>query len=124
MIWALLLTPAIAGLLAFVVRPNWPRRMLLVLAAAAHSALVCAAWTDAAIAPTGRRLRLDGHRRRSLLFLTITSVLFLAAADLCRRLSGPRKPGRQRARRRRGTCRSRTFPRPSSPAACCCFWRP
>ena len=50
MLWALLLTPALAGLAAFVIRPNWPRRALTVLAAAALNCTVAAIMPDAEIA--------------------------------------------------------------------------
>jgi len=79
-IWALLLIPAVAGLLCLVLRPNAPRRALLVLAALGHSAAVAWAWADA----DGRRSAAIGAwmaiDEASLVFLSITSLLFLAAA--------------------------------------------
>jgi hydrogenase-4 component F len=77
MIWALLLTPAMAGLLAMAVRLNWPRRILLLATAAAHTALVAACWVNLPAAAVNGWMAVDAA---SLLFLSITSVLFLAAA--------------------------------------------
>jgi hydrogenase-4 component F len=77
MIWALLFVPAIAGLAALVIRPNWPRRALLLLAAAAHAALVAACWIQRPAPAVDGWMAIDAM---SLLFLSITSVLFLAAA--------------------------------------------
>ena len=77
MIWALLLTPTIAGLLAFLLRPNWPRRILIVLAAAAHTALVGECWIERPEPVINGWMAIDGL---SLLFLSITSVLFLVAS--------------------------------------------
>jgi len=77
MIWALLLTPAIAGLIAFSLRPNWPRRVLLLLASVAHTALVAACWVDRPPPVVNGWMAIDAV---SLLFLSITSVLFLAAS--------------------------------------------
>ena len=77
MIWALLLTPTLAGLLAFVLRPNGPRRGLIVLAAAAHAALVAACWIERPERVVNGWMAIDGA---SLLFLSITSVLFLTAS--------------------------------------------
>lgn len=79
MIWALLLVPALAGLAAFFVRPNGPRRALLVAAAAVHAGLVLRIWTDPArwLGQGHGWLGLDAA---SLVFLTATSGLFLAAA--------------------------------------------
>jgi hydrogenase-4 component F len=77
MIWALLLTPSIAGLIALGLRPNWPRRALLLLAAAAHATLVAACWIRTPSPVVGGWMAIDAV---SLLFLSITSVLFLAAA--------------------------------------------
>ena len=77
MIWALLLTPTLAGLAAFALRWNWPRRGLLLAAAAAHTALVATAWVKPPAPVVYGWMAVDAA---SLLFLTITSVLFLAAA--------------------------------------------
>jgi hydrogenase-4 component F len=78
MIWALLLVPLGAGLAAFAVRPNLPRRVLLVAAAATHTGLVAWAWADpAALHSTHGWIGLDAA---ALVFLTAISVLFLASA--------------------------------------------
>ncbi len=77
MIWALLLTPTIAGLLAMALRPNWPRRGLLLAAAAAHTALVVACWVKSPAPAVNGWMAVDAA---ALLFLSITSVLFLGAA--------------------------------------------
>jgi hydrogenase-4 component F len=77
MIWTLLLVPAIAGLMALAIRPNWPRRALLVLAAVAHAGLVAACWAQRPAPVVNGWLAIDAP---SLLFLSITSALFLAAA--------------------------------------------
>lgn len=77
MIAALILIPGIAGLLAFLLRSNEHRRLLLVSAAALHTALTAAAWKMDMSATPDSWWVLDpmGH-----LFLSVTSVLFLAAA--------------------------------------------
>ena len=77
MIPALLLIPTLAGLVAYFVRANAPRRMLLVLAGVAHATLTGATWVAEPAPWWGGWLGLDGLGR---LFLSITSVLFLAAA--------------------------------------------
>ncbi len=76
MILALLLVPLLAGLAAFALRPDKLRRAVLVLAAAAHAALTAGAWTRPTMAD-GSWLALDAT---GLLFLSITSFLFLATA--------------------------------------------
>jgi hydrogenase-4 component F len=77
MIWALLLTPAVAGLIAFGLRPNRLRRGLLLLAAAAHAALVAAAWIEPPAPVAAGWMAVDAA---SLVFLSVTSALFLATA--------------------------------------------
>jgi hydrogenase-4 component F len=77
MIWALLLVPTLAGLTALAIRPNWPRRVLLLLAAVAHTALVAACWIQRPTPAIDGWIAVDAA---SLLFLSITSALFLAAA--------------------------------------------
>jgi hydrogenase-4 component F len=74
---ALLLVPSLAGLAAFLVRKDGIRRALLVLAALLHAALSAAAWILPARAPEEAWLALDAP---GLLFLSITSALFLAAS--------------------------------------------
>ena len=103
MIWALLLTPALAGLMALVLRPNWPRRALLLLAAAAHTTLVAACWVRAAGA--GRR-RLDGHRRRGAALPQHHQRALPGGRRLCRRLSCQRKPAGKARQTTRRSCRS------------------
>lgn len=77
MIWAMLLVPAIAGLTALMIRPNWPRRALLLLTAVAHTVIIARCWIQPP-APAGNGwMAIDAA---SLLFLSITSVLFLAAS--------------------------------------------
>ncbi len=77
MIWALLLVPTVAGLTAFVLRPNWPRRILLLLAAAAHTAMTAACWAQRPAPAIHGWVAVDAA---SLLFLSITSTLFLICA--------------------------------------------
>lgn len=77
MILLLVLIPALAGLTAFVVRPDWLRRLLLVAVALAHAGLTGYAWVHKPAPVFGGWLLFDAI---GLLFLSITSVLFLAAA--------------------------------------------
>ncbi|HBO42841.1 MAG TPA: NADH dehydrogenase FAD-containing subunit, partial [Planctomycetaceae bacterium] len=77
MIWALLLIPATAGLASLIIRPNGPRRVLLLLAAAAHAALVAGCWVRTPEPVVHGWMAVDSL---SLLFLGITSVLFLATS--------------------------------------------
>jgi hydrogenase-4 component F len=74
MILALLLTPLIGGGLAFAMRPNWPRRALLVLAAVAHGSLVLACWRQTPQPLVDGWLAVDSV---SLLFLSTMTVVFL-----------------------------------------------
>ena len=77
MLSALVLVPAIAGLLSFFIRPASVRRALLLLAAAAHAALAASTWARPAGPGWQGVLRLDPVGQ---LFLTLTSGLFLVAA--------------------------------------------
>jgi len=77
MIVALLLVPALAGAAAYLLRSDTRRRVLLLLTAAVHAALTAAAWVRAPMPVLGGWLQLDAA---GLLFLTITTVLFLTAA--------------------------------------------
>jgi hydrogenase-4 component F len=77
MILALLLVPALAGLLALAIRGDRLRRGLLVAAAAAHSALSVAACLAPPPPLAEGWLLLDPLGR---LLLAVTSILFLAAA--------------------------------------------
>jgi hydrogenase-4 component F len=77
MILTLILLPAIASLPAFVLRRDTLRRLLLVLVALAHAGLTGYAWVRPPAAMFGGWLLLDPL---GLLFLSIASLLFLAAA--------------------------------------------
>jgi hydrogenase-4 component F len=77
MIAALLLVPALAGLAAFFLRADGPRRALLVVAALVHTTMTVATWVVEPAPLFGGWLRLDAAGG---LFLGVTSVLFLAAA--------------------------------------------
>lgn len=77
MIAALLAIPILGGLASFVIRRNDLRRALLIAAAGVHLLLAIAVWRVDAGSMLDGWLQLDAPGR---LFLTITSVLFLAAA--------------------------------------------
>ncbi len=77
MIWALLLVPTIAGLIAMALRPNWLRRALMLSAAVAHAVMVATCWVKLPPAAVNGWMAID---EASLLFLSITSALFLAAS--------------------------------------------
>lgn len=78
LIWALILVPAAFGIAAFAMRPDAPRRAMLLVAAVAHAALTAWAWACPPEAPPhGTWLALGSTE---LLFLGITSGLFLMAA--------------------------------------------
>lgn len=77
MILALVLIPGIAGLLAFLLRSDRPRRILLLVAALAHTALTAVMCCAGPQGNPGDWLRLD---ELGVLFLPLTSALFLAAA--------------------------------------------
>jgi len=77
MIAALVLIPALAGLAAFFLRSTEWRRTLLVATAAAQAALTAACWWLRPQPVLHGWLALDAP---GLLFLSITSALFLAAA--------------------------------------------
>jgi len=92
MILALLLLPALAGVAAFALRADRPRRVLLMAAAAGHAALVAACWARRPASAPRDWLALDAP---GLLFLTVTSGLFLVAAAyavsyLAREVHAPR----------------------------------
>jgi hydrogenase-4 component F len=77
MLWLLVLIPAIAGLITFVIPWNWPRRILFVTTAAVHSGL-----TAASLAKTPEPV-LDGWIAldpTGSLFLAITSFVFLVTS--------------------------------------------
>ena len=77
MIFALVLVPALAGVAAVALRHDRARRALLVLTALAHAGLTGAVWVVLPGPIFGGWLALDAPAR---LFLSVTSVLFLAAA--------------------------------------------
>ena len=78
MLWMLLLIPAGAGLLAFgLPRQRAVRRFLLPATALAHAALTALAWVKPPAPALNGWLGLDAA---SLLFLSITSALFLTAS--------------------------------------------
>jgi hydrogenase-4 component F len=74
---ALLLVPAIAAAVAYGLRPDGPRRALLVGVAVVHAALTAAAWIHPPAPQWGGWLALDAV---GLIVLSITSGLFLACA--------------------------------------------
>ncbi|MDE2290449.1 MAG: NADH dehydrogenase FAD-containing subunit, partial [Elusimicrobia bacterium] len=69
--------PALAGLAALLVRRDRPRRALLVGTAAGHATLTAACWARPLDPEPGAWLGLDAP---GLLFLSLVSALFLAAA--------------------------------------------
>lgn len=77
MLLALVLLPTVTGLLAFVLRADGLRRALLVFTAVLHMALVVTTWVALPPPVLDGWLLLDALGR---IFLSITSVLFLAAA--------------------------------------------
>lgn len=77
MILTLFLLPVLAGAAAFAVRSTTLRRGILVGTALAHTALVGAAWWRRPAVEATAWLALDAP---GLLFLSITSALFLAAS--------------------------------------------
>ncbi|MGA2763025.1 MAG: proton-conducting transporter membrane subunit [Spirochaetia bacterium] len=90
MILILVLLPACAAVVAWLIRADSPRRVLLVAVSAIHAGLVCWLWIDPArFPPVGAWLAVDGL---GLVFLGITSILFLAVSlsvvEFLRRESG------------------------------------
>ena len=77
MIFALILIPTVAGVLAFIIRSDYLRRTLLVFTAIVHAALTAITWLHTPIPIFNGWLRLDPV---GLLFLSITSLLFLIAS--------------------------------------------
>jgi len=77
MILALLFVPTLGGALAFGLRSQLLRRLSIVLAALLHAALTAVAWVRPPAPAWNGALALDAP---GLLFLSITSALFLAAA--------------------------------------------
>jgi len=89
---ALVLIPFLAALLAFFMRPPNPRRALLVLTAILHALLTAAAWFRPPAPGWQGILDLDAL---GLLFLSMTSVLFLAAAIYAVAYLARESPGRR-----------------------------
>jgi hydrogenase-4 component F len=90
MIVVLVAEPALAAVIAILIRPHTIRRAILVAAAAAHTGLVAWLWIEPSrFPPVGNWLALDSL---GILFLGITSLLFLfasiAAASFLRRENG------------------------------------
>ena len=77
MIFAIFLVPVVSGLAAFCLRSDRIRRTLLVGTALVHAALTAGAWAERPAPAWGGWLALD---QIGLVFLSIASVLFLAAA--------------------------------------------
>src|SRR5215510_9981266 len=77
MLLALILVPAVAGLAAFTLRHHGGRRALLVTTALAHAGMTASCWLERPTPLLHGWLRLDDL---GLLFLSITSALFLAAS--------------------------------------------
>jgi hydrogenase-4 component F len=80
MILALVCVPLVAGLIAFGWRSDAGRRMLLVLSALVHLGLTIACWVELPAPMWEGWLKLDSL---GLLFLSITSALFLASSVYC-----------------------------------------
>ncbi|MBI3724616.1 NADH dehydrogenase FAD-containing subunit [bacterium] len=93
LVLALLLVPTVAGAAAFFILDNRVRRALLVAAAAVHLLLTGWAWHARPEPATGSWLGIDAP---GLIFLSITSVLFLAAAVYAAGYLAREAPGRQR----------------------------
>jgi len=77
MIYALLLIPAIAAVLSLIVRGDVFRRTILILASVCHTIITITAWNKDAKPLLNGWLMLD---KPGLLFLTITSILFLTCS--------------------------------------------
>ena len=69
--------PLLAGLVAFLLKADKPRRMLLIAAAIAHSCLVAWAWLSPFAPALDGFLALDAPGK---LFLSVTSLMFLASS--------------------------------------------
>lgn len=74
---ALVLVPSAAALFSFVIRQNTPRRALLLLTALAHFVMTAVSWAARPAPALGGWLALDAG---GLIFLSITSLLFLCSA--------------------------------------------
>ncbi len=92
MIWALIFLPLLAAVAAMLIRPDRPRRALLVATAASHSALTVGCWFSPLICAPGAWVGLDAAGR---LFLGIASFLFLAVSVYAAHSLGREARGRQ-----------------------------
>jgi hydrogenase-4 component F len=77
MIALLILIPLCGGIISFLIKKNSIRRLLLAAVACTHLALTLSLWTQLPFTPNDNWFQFDSL---SLLFLTITSLLFFAAA--------------------------------------------
>jgi formate hydrogenlyase subunit 3/multisubunit Na+/H+ antiporter MnhD subunit len=77
MLWYLIAIPLLAGLIAFVVPWNWPRRLLFLATALAHAGLTAQTFRKTPDAVLNGWIGLDAA---SSLFLAITSFVFLITA--------------------------------------------
>jgi hydrogenase-4 component F len=80
MIWGLLLIPTAGGIAAFMLRQNRLRRGVLVAAAVGHATLVASIWAAWPVPPKPALDGWLGVDALGLLFLTLCSLLFLAAS--------------------------------------------
>lgn len=77
MLWPLVAVPAVAGLLAFFIKWNWPRRILFVATAVTHAGFTTASLARPPAPELDGWIALDAA---SALFLAITSFVFLVIA--------------------------------------------
>jgi hydrogenase-4 component F len=77
MLWLLVTVPLLAGLSAFAIRTNWPRRMLFVVTAAIHAGLAAASLMHTPTPILDGWIALDAT---ASLFLAITSSIFLVTS--------------------------------------------
>lgn len=92
MILTLILLPLLAAAIAMLIRPDRPRRALLVATAASHAALTAMGWISPPAFAPGAWLGFDAAGR---LFLGITSLLFLAVSVYAAHSLGREAHGRQ-----------------------------
>jgi hydrogenase-4 component F len=92
MILALVFLPLLAALASVLIRPDRPRRALLVATAASHAVLTAACWISPPAFAPGAWVGLDAAGR---LFLGITSLLFLAVSVYAAHGLGREARGRQ-----------------------------
>ena len=92
MIWALILLPLVSGLAALRIRADRPRRAWLVATAAVHALLTAVCWVWPPACAPGAWVGLDEAGR---LFLSLASLLFLAAAVHVAHSLGHEARGRQ-----------------------------